>query len=62
VLLIHGVLKVQGYDVDLWALSWWGIPTALVAFGAMWWRMRVLDRRIAREVATAPGRNREPAP
>jgi uncharacterized membrane protein len=51
VLLIHGVLKTQGHDVSLWTLSWWGIPTALVAFGAMWWRARALDRRIARDGA-----------
>jgi len=35
----------------VWALSLWGIPTALVAFGAMWWRARTLDRRIVRETA-----------
>jgi uncharacterized membrane protein len=49
--LIKGVLETAGYKVSVWALSLWGIPTALVAFGAMWWRTRVLDRRIARETA-----------
>lgn len=49
--LIKGVLETAGYKVSVWALSLWGIPTALVAFGAMWWRTRALDRRIAREAA-----------
>ena len=51
VYLIKGVLEAQGQKVSVWALSLWGIPTALVAFGAMWWRARVLDRRIVRETA-----------
>ncbi len=50
VLLIKGVLEAQGYVVGLWNLSLWGMPTAAVAFALMWWRTRVLDRRIAREV------------
>lgn len=54
VYLIKGVLETQGQKVSVWALSLWGIPTALVAFGAMWWRARVLDRRIARETAKNP--------
>lgn len=53
VLLIQGVLQAQGVKVSLWALSLWGIPTAVMAFGLMWWRVRVLDRRVAREVAAA---------
>jgi uncharacterized membrane protein len=51
VYLIKGVLEAQGQKVSVWALSLWGIPTALVAFGAMWWRARALDRRIERETA-----------
>ncbi len=51
--LIKGVLETSGHKVSVWALSLWGIPTALVAFGAMWWRARVLDRRIKRETAAA---------
>lgn len=51
--LIKGVLETSGHKVSVWALSLWGIPTALVAFGAMWWRVRVLDRRIQRETAAA---------
>ena len=54
VYLIKGVLETQGQKVSVWALSLWGIPTALVAFGAMWWRVRVLDRRIRREAAGKP--------
>jgi uncharacterized membrane protein len=54
VLLIRGTLQAQGVEVGLWELSWWGIPTALVAFGALVWRARALDRRIARETAAAP--------
>jgi len=46
---MKGVLETQGYPVSVWALSFWGIPTALVAFGLMIWRTRVLDQRIARE-------------
>jgi uncharacterized membrane protein len=49
VYLMKGVLETQGYPVSVWALSFWGIPTALVAFGLMIWRTRVLDQRIARE-------------
>jgi uncharacterized membrane protein len=62
VLLIKGVLQAQGHDAGLWTLSLWGIPTALVAFGVMWWRVRVLDRRIARDAAAAPARKKEGAP
>jgi uncharacterized membrane protein len=51
--LIKGVLETSGHKVSVWALSLWGIPTALVAFGAMWWRVRVLDRRIERETSAA---------
>jgi uncharacterized membrane protein len=51
VYLVKGVLEAQGIKVSVWALSFWGIPTALVAFALMVWRARVLDRRIAREVA-----------
>lgn len=49
VYLIKGVLETAGHKVSVWAISLWGIPTALVAFAVMAWRVRVLDRRIARE-------------
>jgi len=53
VYLIKGVLETAGQRVNVWAISLWGIPTALVAFGVMGWRIRVLDRRIRRETAEA---------
>lgn len=52
VLLMKGVLQAQGVKVGEWALSLWGIPTAGVAFGAMWWRARALDRLVARAAET----------
>ncbi|HKB56055.1 MAG TPA: DUF969 domain-containing protein [Lacunisphaera sp.] len=54
VYLIKGVLEAQGLQVSVWALSLWGIPTALVAFSLLAWRAHLLDRRIAREVAAEP--------
>ena len=53
VYLIKGVLETSGHKVSVWAISFWGIPTALVAFGVMWWRVRVLDRRIELETTAA---------
>jgi len=55
VLLIKGVVEAAGQKVGVWALSLWGIPTALVAFAAMAWRARVLDRRIQRQADRAAG-------
>jgi uncharacterized membrane protein len=60
VYLIKGVLDAQGVTVGVWALSLWGMPTAVVAFGVMWWRVRVLDRRIARETAVPATRKEAP--
>ena len=54
VYLIKGVLETAGQKVGVWAISLWGIPTALVAFAVMAWRVRVLDRRIERETASEP--------
>ena len=54
-LLMKGFFDSVKLDVSVWAMALWGIPTALVAFGAMAWRTRALDRRIAREVARARG-------
>jgi uncharacterized membrane protein len=51
VLLMKGFFDAQHIEVSVWALALWGIPTALVAAVVMLWRSRVLDRRIAREVA-----------
>ena len=53
ILLMKGYFDALGMDVRVWAMALWGLPTALVASGVMWWRTRVLDRRIAREVAAA---------
>ncbi len=55
VYLVKGVLEAQGLKVSVWVLSFWGIPTAVVAFGLLAWRARVLDRRIAREAAAKSG-------
>jgi len=46
VLLIHGVLEAQGVKTSVWELSFWGIPTALIAFGCMAWRALRLDGRL----------------
>jgi uncharacterized membrane protein len=46
ILLMKGFFDTQGLDVGIWAMSLWGIPTALVAFTGMWWRARALDRRL----------------
>jgi len=53
VLLIKGFLSGAGVEVDVWAIALWGIPTAVTAFGVMAWRCRVLDRRVARDAASA---------
>lgn len=47
ILLMKGFFDALGMNVSVWAMALWGIPTALVAFGAMWWRARALDRRMA---------------
>lgn len=48
ILLMKGFFDAQKIEVSVWAMALWGIPTAVVAFGVMWWRARALDRRIAR--------------
>ncbi len=53
VMLMKGFFDALGLTVNVWAMALWGIPTALVAFAVMYWRTRVLDRRVAREVAEA---------
>ena len=53
ILLMKGYFDALGLAVNVWAMALWGLPTALVASGVMWWRTRVLDRRIGREVAEA---------
>lgn len=51
ILLMKGFFDAQNMEVGVWAMALWGIPTAVVAFGTMWWRTRVLDRRIDRVAA-----------
>ncbi len=48
ILLMKGFFEAQGMNVSVWAMALWGIPTAFIAFAAMWWRCRLLDRRIER--------------
>jgi uncharacterized membrane protein len=51
ILLMKGFFDSVRLDVSVWAMALWGIPTALVAFAAMWWRAHALDRRVARDAA-----------
>jgi uncharacterized membrane protein len=51
ILLMKGFFDAQGMNVSVWAMALWGIPTALLAFSAMVWRCRLLDRNVARDVA-----------
>jgi uncharacterized membrane protein len=51
ILLMKGFFEAQGMNVSVWAMALWGIPTAFIAFAAMWWRCRLLDRRIERAAA-----------
>lgn len=53
ILLMKGFFDAQKIEVSVWAMALWGIPTAVVAFGVMIWRARVLDKRVAREAAEA---------
>ena len=48
VLLMNGFFQSVGMNVSLWAMAFWGIPTAVTAFLLMWWRIRVLDRSVVR--------------
>jgi uncharacterized membrane protein len=59
ILLMKGFFEAQGLDVGIWAMALWGIPTALVALGTMWWRTRRLDWRLSRNssVRTTKGQN-----
>jgi uncharacterized membrane protein len=53
VLLMKSFFDSVHLDVSVWAMALWGLPTAIVAFLAMWWRVRVLDERVAQEVKAA---------
>ncbi len=58
ILLMKGFFETLKVEVSVWKMALWGIPTALVAFAAMAWRARALDRRLARRAE----RPREPQP
>jgi uncharacterized membrane protein len=51
ILLMKGFFEALGMSVSVWAMALWGIPTALVASAALWWRARWLDRVVARNAA-----------
>ena len=53
ILLIKGFLEQNGIILQPLELSVWAIPTAVVALLVHGTRLLLLDRRIAREVATA---------
>jgi uncharacterized membrane protein len=48
VLLMKGFFVDAGIEVSTWSLALWGAPTAIVAFGAMTWKTRRLDRQLAK--------------
>ena len=55
VLLMKGFFESTGLNVSVWEMALWGLPTALVAFTAMWWRCRRLDRWVARAATKTAG-------
>ncbi len=61
ILLMKGFFEAQGMTVSVWAMALWGIPTALCASLVMWWRTRVLDRRITRDIVEAVQAKRDDA-
>lgn len=54
VLLMKGFFDGEKIAVSVWALALWGLPTAVVALGAMAWRTRALDASLRRGAA-GPG-------
>jgi len=52
VLLMKGFFVDVGIEVSTWSLALWGAPTAIVAFGAMTWKTRRLDRQLAKLAAS----------
>jgi uncharacterized membrane protein len=48
ILLMKGFFVEAGIEVSTWSLALWGAPTAVVAFGAMTWKTRRLDRMLAK--------------
>lgn len=59
ILLMKGFFDALEMNVSVWAMALWGLPTAVVASVVMWWRSRVLDKRIACEAAE-PGTEAKP--
>jgi uncharacterized membrane protein len=48
ILLMKGVLDKAGIVLEPWQYSLWAVPTALVAFLVHGWRLRRIDRALAR--------------
>jgi len=48
ILLMKSFFVEAGVEVSTWSLAIWGAPTAIVAFGAMTWKTRRLDRQLGR--------------
>ncbi len=53
ILLMKGFFDNLKIEVSVWGMALWGIPSAVLAFGVMCWRARVLDRSIDRAGAAA---------
>jgi len=53
VLLIQGFFKDHGQALEPLQIAIWGIPTAICAFAIHAWRLRRLERALARAHATA---------
>jgi uncharacterized membrane protein len=47
ILLMKAFFNNLHMDVSVWSLALWAVPTAVVAFMAMAWRARSLDRSLA---------------
>ncbi len=60
ILLMKGFFDALKIEVGVWEMALWGIPTAVVAFAALAWRARALDRRIARDAKAARGEEGAP--
>ena len=55
ILLMKGVLDRVGIVLEPWQYSLWAIPTAVVALVIHGWRLRRIDRALARRAAQAGG-------
>ncbi|WP_027414828.1 DUF969 domain-containing protein [Aneurinibacillus terranovensis] len=52
ILLMKGYFDSVGMKVGVWDMALWGLPTAIAAYLLSWWRLRRLDKRMEREMAT----------